>query len=232
MLDGSASSDADGDALTYTWTEGTVAIGTGASPTVTLSLGTHTLTLTVDDGQGGTSTDTVVVAVHDTIAPAIGVTTNITVVASSPTGAVVTYPLPAVTDAVDPSPLLTGAPASGSTFPVGTTTVNLTASDFSGNTSTATFTVTVTAAATSRAAQMASALFADTDLAGFQQARGLLQSIILRAPRSGSGDKASCGQIGAFINQVQAQTGKQVPAPVASSWIAAGIAIRAEIGCR
>ena len=46
------------------------------------------------------------------------------------------------TDNCDPSPKVVCTPASGSGFPVGTTTVNCRATDFSGNTSTCSFTVT------------------------------------------------------------------------------------------
>jgi hypothetical protein len=46
------------------------------------------------------------------------------------------------TDNCDPSPKVVCTPASGSGFPVGATTVNCRATDFSGNTSTCSFTVT------------------------------------------------------------------------------------------
>ena len=50
------------------------------------------------------------------------------------------------TDNIDANPELTCEPASGSTFPVGETTVTCTATDSSGNTATARFSVTVVAA--------------------------------------------------------------------------------------
>jgi sugar lactone lactonase YvrE len=80
----------------------------------------------------------------DTIAPAMAAPANI-VAAASPTGAtaVVTYTVPTATDNVDPSPGVSCSPASGSTFPMGATTVSCTATDEVGNTTTQTFTVTV-----------------------------------------------------------------------------------------
>jgi hypothetical protein len=60
------------------------------------------------------------------------------------TGAVVTYTDPTATDNCDPSPGVVCSPPSGSTFPVGTTTVTCTATDACGNTSECTFDVTVT----------------------------------------------------------------------------------------
>ena len=68
---------------------------------------------------------------------------NMTVEATGPAGAMVSYTGPTATDDVDPSPTVVCAPASGGTFPFGTTTVACTAKDASGNTSTASFTVTV-----------------------------------------------------------------------------------------
>ncbi len=86
--------------------------------------------------------------VADTTAPTLsGVSPNITgVQATSSAGAVVSYPAPTATDAVDPSPTVSCSPASGSTFALGTTTVSCSARDHASppNTSAAkTFTVTV-----------------------------------------------------------------------------------------
>lgn len=80
----------------------------------------------------------------DTVAPVISQPANITVDATSETGAVVTYTLPTATDNVDGSVAVTCAPASGANFPVGTTSVTCSASDSAGNAATpVTFTVTV-----------------------------------------------------------------------------------------
>ena len=61
---------------------------------------------------------------------------------STATGKIVNFTVSA-TDNCDANPTVTAVPASGSTFPVGTTTVNVTATDASGNTATGSFTVTV-----------------------------------------------------------------------------------------
>ena len=58
-------------------------------------------------------------------------------------GAVVMYALPTATDNDDPNPVVSCAPASGSLFPLGSTTVTCTATDAVGNTSTVTFIVDV-----------------------------------------------------------------------------------------
>ncbi len=58
-------------------------------------------------------------------------------------GALVTYALPTATDNDDPNPVVSCLPASGSLFPLGSTTVTCTATDAVGNTSSVTFTVEV-----------------------------------------------------------------------------------------
>lgn len=146
-LDGSASDDPDGDPLTFSWT-GTFPEGGGAVlgelVQVTLPIGTHTINLLVDDGRGGTATDFLVVQVRDTTPPVLSaVPANIIAEATSVAGAVVTYSLPTAIDAVDPSPTVTCLPSSGSTYPLGTTTVNCTTTDASGNSDSASFTVQV-----------------------------------------------------------------------------------------
>lgn len=60
---------------------------------------------------------------------------------------VVTWTNPTATDDVDPAPTVGCAPPSGSAFDLGTTTVTCTATDATGNSSSATFNVTVRLAA-------------------------------------------------------------------------------------
>ncbi len=80
----------------------------------------------------------------DTTGPVFsGVPSDFWVEATSPAGATVTYTSPTANDAVDGARPVSCILASGSTFPVGTTTVTCTTSDLSSNTSTATFDVGV-----------------------------------------------------------------------------------------
>jgi hypothetical protein len=72
----------------------------------------------------------------------ITVPANITTTATSASGAVVTYTATA-TDLVDGTDPVACTPASGATFPLGTTTVTCAATDSAHNSSTASFTVTV-----------------------------------------------------------------------------------------
>ncbi len=70
-----------------------------------------------------------------------------TVEATGPDGAIVTFTVPTATDNLDGSVPVTCVPASGSTFPVGTTTVDCTATDSAGNVGRVQFRVTVTRSA-------------------------------------------------------------------------------------
>jgi len=82
--------------------------------------------------------------VQDKTAPVIsGVPASQTLAATSPAGAVATYAAPTATDAVDAAVPVTCSPASGSTFPIGSTTVTCTATDAAGNGASASFTITV-----------------------------------------------------------------------------------------
>jgi uncharacterized repeat protein (TIGR01451 family) len=75
-------------------------------------------------------------------APQLTCPANVTALATSASGAVVTYPSPFVSNACG-SVMIACTPASGSTFPAGNTTVNCTGTDRLGNTGTCQFTVTV-----------------------------------------------------------------------------------------
>jgi hypothetical protein len=91
---------------------------------------------------GGTTTGTFKVTVVDTTAPALSLPGNITRDATGPAGAVVTYGTSAL-DLVDGAVSVTCTPASGSTFPLGVTTVQCSSADSRSNTSHGSFTITV-----------------------------------------------------------------------------------------
>jgi|GEM_PF-2491778 len=121
-----------------------------ANPVITYSQNSGTLfsldqtqvTITARDTANNTSTRTFIVTVEDTTAPVVHVPENIVATATSAAGAVVNFSVSA-DDLVDGAVTATANPASGSTFPFGTTTVTVTATDHANKTGTATFTVTV-----------------------------------------------------------------------------------------
>jgi subtilisin-like proprotein convertase family protein len=107
----------------------------------TFPKGTTTVTCVSASGGGFAS---FTVTVNDTQKPAITCPANI-VTTTSPgvCNRVVTYSAPTVSDNCPGVGAPTCAPASGSTFQKGVTTVNCTVADASGNTQTCSFTVTV-----------------------------------------------------------------------------------------
>ena len=145
----------------------------------------------------------------DTIAPVIDPVADVTVIVTGIDGAVATYETPAAHDNVDFSVEVSCIPASGSVFPFGDTTVSCTAADAAGNEAApSTFTVHVTV--TSAALQaLVSAFSTDPDVTS-----GLNAKLI--AAESASNANAQAGHVGAFENQVRAQTGKALTAQQAA----------------
>jgi hypothetical protein len=108
------------------------------------AVGTHTITCSATDAHANTSSAAFAITVIDNSPPVFDPLPNKTAFATSANGAVVTYGPIRATDAIDGIVNANCAPASGSVFALGTTTVTCTAQDSQGNTSTATFTVKVT----------------------------------------------------------------------------------------
>ena len=113
-------------------------------------VGVTTITWTATDAAGNFASATQTITVLDVEAPVFGAGARsaftgaqsvVTVNATSPSGAVVTYD-PAATDNVGVTSLLC-EPASGKVFPVGSSTVSCSASDAAGNSSSKSFSVNV-----------------------------------------------------------------------------------------
>jgi hypothetical protein len=151
---------------------------------------------------------------------------NITTNASSPAGAAVIYSNPTATSAVGPI-TVTCAPASGSVFAIGTTTVTCTAPDGLGHTSQASFTVTVKSAAAmlNDLSTVTAAVSASVPGNGFSsKVNSALTSLA-------SGNKTSAkNQLKALINEAQAQSGKKLTTAQANAIIALATQIQAAIG--
>jgi hypothetical protein len=110
----------------------------------TFALGTTEVTCTATDSAGNKANGSFEVTVRDTTPPTISGTPSArTVEATGAEGAAVSFTAPTATDLVDGPVPVTCAPASGSTFALGATTVTCSATDAAGNETSTSFTVTV-----------------------------------------------------------------------------------------
>jgi hypothetical protein len=107
-------------------------------------LGATTVNCSATDTGGLTADGSFTITVVDTKAPDLGDLPSPSASTTNPSGTTVAWDEPTASDVVDPSPSEDCLPASGSMFPVGTTTVTCTTSDASGNAASGTFDVTVT----------------------------------------------------------------------------------------
>ncbi|MDC0707061.1 HYR domain-containing protein [Stigmatella sp. ncwal1] len=117
--------------VTYSQTSGT-----------TFPLGTHTVTATVKDTAGNATSCSFQVQVRDTQPPTLTCPASLFRQATGPDGAAVSYSSARSSDTVS-AVTLSYSHASGSTFPVGGTSVLVTATDASGNSKQCHFAVTV-----------------------------------------------------------------------------------------
>jgi hypothetical protein len=187
--------------------------------------GSHRVVVTATDRHGASSSAAASWAV-DATAPVLTVPAPTTVDATSPRGAVFSYPATA-SDARDPAPVVRCSPVSGSTLPIGTTTVLCTASDDLGNSSTASFDVQV------RGALEQVLVLRDTVLAEVSPndlRTTLVKQLDDAAAALRAGEKP-CGPLRGFTRQVRAQEGKQLTAEQARRYTADATRIGTVAGC-
>jgi hypothetical protein len=162
----------------------------------------------------------------DTTPPVLTLPGALTVDATSPKGAAVSYAATAK-DNVDPHPSVVCAPASGSVFPIGTTTVSCTAKDASGNQSHGTFTVHVEGAG-EQLADLLQEIVQKKLGSGFSlptELRAAIEAFVPAHP------KTSCLVLAVLRLDVLVQSGKKIPAADAAA-IAADLArIETVLGC-
>jgi PA domain-containing protein/HYR domain-containing protein/FIMAH domain-containing protein len=203
----------------------------GVDPTITIS----TASISLADAnliRAALVTDVVNVTLQGPAAdeepPVITVPVDVTANAATPAGAVVEYAV-TVSDNLDPTPALICAPPSGTLFSIGETAVSCTATDAAGNTATASFFVTVHGADDQIDALMdvvAELSLPDGPSTSLKRKLGAALSALA------SGDQdAACGQLKAFINELNAQAGKKVTMDAAAILIAHAERIRSVLGC-
>jgi len=123
--------------------DGSVPVSCTPASGAGFAVGTTPVNCTATDAHGNSAAASFTVTVTDHTAPALMLPGGLSATAISPAGAVVDYAASAF-DLVDLSRPVTCAPASGSTFAIGTTTVACSASDTRGNTASGSFDVVVT----------------------------------------------------------------------------------------
>ena len=165
----------------------------------------------------------------ETVPPTITPPGDIVVLATSPAGAEVTYVVTATDNCPGPVDLLC-QPASGSTFPIGVTTVSCVAEDVAGNMATSSFTVRVKGAA-----EQISDLITEIQNSGLSPGTassllGKLQDASLLVSKGNI--TGACGKLKDFIDAVSAQAGgRKLTEAQAQQFIMEATRIRAVLGC-
>lgn len=167
----------------------------------------------------------------DRTPPVLTLPTADTVEARGDGGAVVTYAVGA-TDDIDASPTVVCTPASGTTFPVGVTTVACAATDEAGNVAHGSFDVVVIHNVDPRDA--VDQLHTTVDGLGLPKGTATSLDAKLEAVVAAlaTGDTATaCSDLAAFVHEVEAQRGKKLTVAQADELLAAAEEIQASLGC-
>ena len=160
----------------------------------------------------------------DNTAPVFAAHANINTPATGPSGAAVTYTPPAATDDLGVASAAC-LPASGATFPIGNTTVTCTATDLRGNVGTGTFTVHVQSVTEQiyNLLVLVGGVGPGNSLTA--KAAAVLGAVAVGHPR------LACPLLQALANEVQAQSGKKIPAAKAAAILTAIGQIRDALDC-
>ena len=185
-------------------------------------VGTTIVACTATDAAGAVDTGSFTVRVN--APPVLRLPTDVVVDATTPSGTPVAYQATATDDGTPLDAACT--PRSGTTFPIGTTAVECSATDADGATTSGTFGVTV---------RGASAQLADlqTDVTGVGPGRSLAAKIGSAVSAVSAGrTSAACDALQGFLDEVRAQSGKHVAADTAALLVEDATRIRAVLACR
>ncbi|MDB6066090.1 MAG: hypothetical protein JWR26_2298 [Pedosphaera sp.] len=212
---------------------GTPSVSGGCqTPTVTNNAPAHFLkganvvSWTATDSCSNSATCTQTILVVDREAPLIVCSTNRVAAATASTGARVSFPTPASTDNC-PGIMVVCIPPTGSTFPIGTTTVHCTATDASANQATCSFTIHVKGAA--EQLQDLTALVLGFHLASGTENSFTSQLKTALADLSAGNVAGAYATLQQFSDHVSAQSGKKLTVPQANALIAAATQIKTVI---
>lgn len=195
-------------------------------------VGTTTLTYSATDAHGNTGTAAQVVTVVDNTAPVISCPADIVLEPTCPSGAIATFADATATDNCGvQSVARTAGPASGSVFPIGTTTVTFTATDIHGNTASCSFTVTVKTVLQTIDGLKA-AVSANQQL-NPPQKNGLISKLDAARQHFLNGNQnGACSKLADFVNSTQNFIDHgDLSAATGNAWISTANHIRNTIGC-
>jgi hypothetical protein len=221
---------AAGATVTYTpptatdLVDGAVTVTCSPASGATFGLGTRTVECSATDSRLNKRTATFEVTVRDTTRPTLTLPTGITIPATSPGGAAVTYSATA-SDAVSGAVTARCSPASGSTFAPGNTTVSCSATDAALNTATGSFTVHV-----SGALEIAGAL--QSGSVGTGPGKSLENKAADAKAAAAAGNTAlACSTLQSYASELAAQTGKKVTVAKAAELARLVAQARGALGC-
>jgi hypothetical protein len=160
----------------------------------------------------------------DSTPPLVSVPSAISVDATGPAGAAVTFAATA-NDPDDAAGPVSCSSASGSTFAIGTTAVTCRSTDTFGNSGSAAFTITVRGAA-QQLASLAAQVVGIGPGKSFSSQVSDVQSALARGDHAGA-----CAALKTLSDHILAQSGKQIPVALANTLLAAVARIGAVNGC-
>jgi hypothetical protein len=217
--------------VSVSWTvedpESAITALTGCGPR-TVTVDTPGVTFTCFAASAGGTTTRSVVVKRDTVAPTLTLPLALTVDATRPAGATVTYAVSA-TDAIDDAPTVGCTPGTGATFPIGTTTVGCSAVDDAGGTSVGQFVVTVRGAAT-QIARLVDKTLAYIDARPLEASlKAILNAAI--ATLVANNRTAACRGLNLYLAAVGAAPSRQLTTVEKTDLRRDANRIRAVIGC-
>jgi Tol biopolymer transport system component len=146
--------------------------------------------------------------------------------ATGPDGAAVSYTA-YVWDDSDPAPTVTCSPPSGSRFPIGTSSIECTATDASGNQATATFYIGVIGADV-QLSYLPDMLNRESELSAAVRKTLVMQVNAAREAYLAGKSRTACGHLDAFARTIR---GSKLSAPAKDFYLGEAKRIRAVIGC-
>jgi len=194
-------------------------------------VGTTTITWTATDGSGNHSSCTQTITVNDTEPPQISCPASFTLEPTCPSGAVGNYTTPVGTDNCPGAVTTrTAGGASGSVFPIGTTTVTYTVNDAHGNSASCSFTVTVKTV--TQTIENLKTSVNNSSLSPTAKG-GLIGKLQAAEDALAAGHTSTaCQKLADFINSVQNLISHgDISATVGNAWISTAAHVRNTIGC-